>query len=82
MITLTREEAQPVAWLDEEGFIWMGEDCSEEYKLECKPLFFAAPQRKWVGLTHEEKMEILTRSITAPSRIEVAEAALKEKNSG
>jgi hypothetical protein len=42
----------------------------------------APPQREWVGLTHEEKMEILTRSITAPSRIEVAEAFLKEKNSG
>ncbi len=40
------------------------------------------PQREWQGLTHEEKMEILTRSITAPSRIEVAEALLKEKNSG
>jgi hypothetical protein len=42
----------------------------------------APPQREWQGLTHEEKMEILTRSITAPSRIEVAEALLKEKNSG
>jgi hypothetical protein len=38
--------------------------------------------REWKGLTHEEKMEILTRSITAPSRIDVAEAMLKEKNNG
>ena len=42
----------------------------------------AQPEREWQGLTHEEKMEILTRSITAPSRIDVAEAMLKEKNNG
>lgn len=40
------------------------------------------PEKEWVGLTHEEKMEILTRNITAPSRIDVAEALLKEKNNG
>ena len=49
-------------------------------------LFRVAPmpmmKKEWVGLTHEEKIEILTRSITAPSRIEVAEALLKEKNNG
>ena len=44
------------------------------------PLYTAPPQREWVGLTHEEKMEILTRSISAPSRVDVAEAMLKEKN--
>ena len=42
----------------------------------------AQPEKEWVGLTHEEKMEILTRNITAPSRIDVAEALLKEKNNG
>ena len=42
--------------------------------------FHPAPQREWVGLTHEEHMEILTRDLTAPSRIAVAEAKLKEKN--
>lgn len=46
------------------------------------PLYPAPPQREWQSLTHEEKMEILTRSITAPSRIDVAEAMLKEKNNG
>jgi hypothetical protein len=39
-------------------------------------------KKEWVGLTDEEKMEILTRNITAPSRIDVAEALLKEKNNG
>ena len=42
--------------------------------------FHPTPQREWVGLTHEEHMEILTRDLTAPSRIAVAEAKLKEKN--
>ena len=42
----------------------------------------AQPEKEWVGLTDEEKMEILTRNITAPSRIDVAEALLKEKNNG
>jgi len=42
----------------------------------------AQSEKEWVGLTHEEKMDILTRSINAPSRIEVAEALLKEKNNG
>lgn len=42
--------------------------------------FHPAPQREWIGLTHEEHMEILTRDLTAPSRIAVAEAKLKEKN--
>lgn len=46
------------------------------------PLYTAPPHREWQSLTHEEKMEILTRSITAPSRIDVAEAMLKEKNNG
>jgi hypothetical protein len=49
----------------------------DEYRLDDP-----SQKREWVGLTHEEKMDILTRSITAPSRIEVAEALLKEKNSG
>lgn len=38
------------------------------------------PPKEWVGLTNEEHMEILTRDLTAPSRIAVAEAILKEKN--
>lgn len=79
---LAQPDSEPVAWLEQsnsgEWFLAYGFNS----KANTKPLYTALPQRKWVGLTHEEKMEILTRSITAPSRIEVAEALLKEKNCG
>ena len=44
------------------------------------PLYTAPPARKWVGLTHEEHMEIMTGNMTASSRIAAVEAKLKEKN--
>jgi len=75
---LAQPEPEPVAWVDwdEHGDAFLTiKDCGV-------PLYTAQPQREWHGLTHEEKMEILTRSITAPSRIDVAEAMLKEKNNG
>jgi hypothetical protein len=78
---LAQPEPKPIAYLCENAvghkyFRW------KKPQSIFKPiaLYTAPPQREWVGLTHEEKMEILTRSITAPSRIEVAEAMLKEKN--
>jgi hypothetical protein len=89
---LAQPEPKPVAWmlteLDGTPLIDCGDLVVKQRpvlvsdKTDCIPLYAAPPQREWVGLTHEEKMEILTRSITAPSRIDVAEAALKEKNSG
>jgi hypothetical protein len=44
---------------------------------------FATPpaaQRPWVGLTHEEHMEIMTGAMTTSSRMAAVEAKLKEKN--
>lgn len=43
----------------------------------------AAPQpaqRTWVGLTHEEHMELMTGTMTISSRMAAVEAKLKEKN--
>ena len=37
-------------------------------------------QRTWVGLTHEEHMEIMTGTMTTSSRMAAVEAKLKEKN--
>ena len=37
-------------------------------------------QRPWVGLTHEEHMEIMTGTMTTSSRMAAVEAKLKEKN--
>ena len=83
-------EPEPVAWRFRTG-TWWNREVHWRYVLSLEgteglqglePLYTAPPQRDWQGLTHEEKMEILTRSITAPSRIDVAEAMLKEKNNG
>ena len=82
---LNAPEPKPVAW----RHTFNGEEQINKltplyygHHWESEPLYTAPPQQEWVGLTHEEKMEILTRSITAPSRIDVAEAMLKEKNNG
>lgn len=37
-------------------------------------------QRTWVGLTHEEHMEIMTGTMTTSSRMAAVEAALRSKN--
>ena len=41
---------------------------------------YVAPQRKWVGLTYEEKHEIRYSHMTSAEFIEFIEAKLKEKN--
>jgi len=81
---LAQPEPEPVAWIKKDRSSIEVSIMSAEYMRNegFEPLYTAPSQREWQGLTHEEKMEILTRSITAPSRIEVAEALLKEKNSG
>jgi hypothetical protein len=40
----------------------------------------AMPRKEWVGLTHEEHMEIMTGTMTTSSRMAAVEAKLKEKN--
>ena len=82
---LAQPEPEPTAYLCENAvghkyFRW--KKPSSEYKPIALYTAHATPQRIWQGLTHEEHMEILTRDLTAPSRIAVAEAKLKEKNNG
>lgn len=79
---LADSDQEPVAWMHTSavGNVYFRKKPQDKV-FNPQPVYLAAPpQRGWVGLTHEEKMEILTRSITAPSRIDVAEALLKEKN--
>jgi hypothetical protein len=45
-----------------------------------QPLYTSPPKREWVGLTHEEHMEIMTSNRTTSSRIAAVEAKLKELN--
>ena len=81
----TQPEQEPVAWGLQQQFEGKIGTASVAFKRHDEfgfvvPLYTAPPKREWVGLTHEEHMEILTRDLTAPSRIAVAEAKLKEKN--
>jgi hypothetical protein len=39
-------EPEPVAWMDEEGFTWTGNEFPHEHKGKCKPLYTAPPQRE------------------------------------
>lgn len=82
---LQQSEQKPIGYLCENAighkyFRW--KKPPSEYKPIALYTAHASPQRIWQGLTHEEHMEILTRDLTAPSRIAVAEAILKEKNNG
>lgn len=77
--------SEPVAWMyrvnnnfEQLSFIEPPDDVYDDGSLI--PLYTALQRKEWVGLTHEEHMEILTCDLTAPSRIAVAEALLKEKN--
>lgn len=44
------------------------------------PVYVAPPQRTWVGLTDEERDDLLDTYITAEGRARAIEAKLKEKN--
>jgi hypothetical protein len=48
---------------------------------EVKPLY-TAPQRTWVGLTYEEKLEIRYSHMNSAEFIDFIEAKLKDKNNG
>ena len=81
---LSAPEPEPVAWMDEEGFTWAGNEFPHEHKSKCKPLYTAPPQREWQGLTDEE----ITVAWNEAPRIQLwvnafaraIEAKLKEKN--
>jgi len=47
---------------------------------ECIEYLLSLVQKEWVGLTHEEHMEIMTGTMTTSSRMAAVEAKLKEKN--
>ena len=44
------------------------------------PLYASPPKREWVGLTHEQHIEIMTGNMTTSSRIAATEEKLKELN--
>ena len=76
------ERQEPVArfnW-NEAKFEWLTEYSYDKHHM--KPLYLAPPRKEWVGLTQEERDELLNGSTRIPSRlIDWVEQKLKEKNS-
>lgn len=93
---LKQTEQEPVAWGVFEGnlhdMFFTQEEAQEMAKLkgshaEVRPLYTAPPQRPWVGLTEEDRAEILSRKwwdfedeFDVDGFLRLAEAKLKEKN--
>ena len=75
-------QPKPVAWMDEEGFTWTGNEFPHEHKGKCKPLYTAPPQREWQGLTDEEiRHEYFSYPVIGKWGFARAiEKALREKN--
>ena len=86
---LAQPGQEPVAWgvFDHNlhDMFFAKEEAHEMVRLKgdgstVKPLYATPPQRKWVGLTYEEKHEIRYSHMTSAEFIEFIEAKLKEKN--
>ena len=68
-----KPEPEPVAWWHDRGDI-----VDLNVSGHGTPLYFAPPQREWVGLTDDEIEDCLEMSIQGTCR--AIEAKLKEKN--
>ena len=66
---------EPVGWIDSKGYmICVKTDES------CRPLY-TTPQRKWVGLTNDELVDLAIKHAGFPTLLsEAIENKLKEKN--
>ena len=82
--SLAQSEQEPVAWMDEDGYVWAVDSVNVEYKLQkMTPLYTAPPKREWVWLTDEEVDECYywkDRLWTTDELVRHVEAKLKEKN--
>ena len=79
---LAQPEHEPVAWAnssDLENFDMRVRTNRDHY--HTVPLYTAPPKREWVGLTDEEKEELVDAFYgTDIQRLEAIEVKLKEKN--
>ena len=82
-------EQEPVAWGVFEGnlhdMFFSPSEAQEMADLkgthaEVRPLYTTPPQREFVGLTYEEKLEIRYSHMNSAEFIEFIEAKLKDKN--
>jgi hypothetical protein len=71
-------QQEPVAWISEGGDVSRSKRYMDEMGFKCNPLYTAPPRREWVGLTDEERRQILLDDPI--DWITAIEAKLKEKN--
>ena len=75
-----KPEPEPVAWRFHDRNMWCYVDHLTDLPQDkFKPLYTTPPQREWVGLTEEERLEILGVGGEA-AVLYVTEAKLREKN--
>ena len=90
---LAQPKQEPVAWFvqysDSHEFLWSKpEGWRVKQALEIQPLYTAPPKKEWVGLTDEEKYDVLEGATGDGGRVyydtlfQSYEAKLKEKNGG
>ena len=77
---LAQPEPEPTAIYEGVEKRWNMDIITLNEPLEVGTYLYKEPQGKWVGLTHEEHMEIMTGAMTTSSRMAAVEAKLKEKN--
>ena len=72
---LAQPEQEPLVWMNKYGHVASFQN--EEYK---DPLYTAPPKREWVGLTDEDRSDLLTQHHGWNEFGIAIEAKLKEKN--
>ena len=75
---LAQPEQEPVAWVY--NGILHEFDPSEFATSEVTPLYIAPSKREWVGLTDDERQEIVKQEVHWSGICRSIEAKLKEKN--
>jgi hypothetical protein len=78
---LAQPEQEPVAWMLPEYGDVLSANQADGTGIYNIPLYTAPPRKEWVGLTDDERDELLNGSTRIPSRlIDWVEQKLKEKN--
>ena len=84
---LAQPEQEPVAWQFFEGGKWHnGMEVNDHRKhteaagVPVRDLYTTPPQRTWVGLTDDERIEIHHQAWSRVQVVQMTEAKLKEKN--
>jgi len=82
---VAQPEPKPVAWyFAKTPFEWesvaLDADLDDAQKANCVPLYTAPPKKEWVGLTDEDRWELVQKTPSFDEAVAAVEAKLKEKN--